>query len=561
MEKEQKRLSRYQSEQAESAGASSEEYIVTRKTHSKDQNGNQLKCKKANTAAHKYVVDHTKPKTDLEYDPCSNFSADLRSGSSTDKMKSANKADVEHDQRDKGKGKSVSADPVPVPFYNFEDSDEEGELVIDIPLVENDGNKRAEMQTSSTSEKGKEAEIIEPTKKCMTNISEQQMSPESLYEETGVVKPSHSMLQKIPSEGAISVTNRANDSEQNGSIHPKIAKEQLEMSKRMLEITALPAENNQMLHKNLIHNVAASKNDKCKEENLNYATQNSLELHENARSSSVVGFSQVCPLEKPILANIMSKGDYEEKTQSTVNLVDDISFCLDHLRRESESIVCLQDVNGLVLDTIHSAPSCSKMHGDHYLQPVTHKPQKLPELEVQPNSMVHMKKMDTFSLRHSPESPQKTSVSQDYLTTTSSFPATTKDPGSYQNSSTSVETNWPFAHKLPTEPVVQNVPLYVPGTNTTMAPSPHMELNPATTSTDLIGGQILQKAPALLGATDDLITNESSSSEELNYSDLELSESDPMEECYRIFMEANEAEDPTAQGDMPVSGWVYNWLG
>ncbi|XP_053181468.1 RNA exonuclease 1 homolog [Scomber japonicus] len=35
---------------------------------------------------------------------------------------------------------------------------------------------------------------------------------------------------------------------------------------------------------------------------------------------------------------------------------------------------------------------------------------------------------------------------------------------------------------------------------------------------------------------------ESSSEEELNYSEAELSDSDPMEECYRIFMEANNAE-------------------
>lgn len=575
MEKEQKRLSRYQSEQAECAGASSEEYTVTRKTPSKDQNGNQLKCKKANPA-HKYVVDRTKPKTDLEYDPCSNFSADLRSGSSTDKMKSANKADVEHDQRDKGKGKCVSADPVPISSYNFEDSDEEGELVIDIPHVENDGNKRAPLQSSSCSEHAdfikiakssdeahdtdmmeleKKAEKIKPTKKCITNISEQQMSPKSLYEESGVVKPRHStpQRQKIPSEGALSVTSVATDVEQKNSVQPKMAKEQPEISKTMLECTALPAENSNT-------HMAVSKNDKCKQENLNYVTENSLELHENARSSTMVGFSQVCPLEKPIPANNMNAGVYEEKSQSAENLLDDISICLDHLRRESESIACFQDVDGLVLDTIHSAPSCSKMHGDHSLQPITHKPQRQSEREVQPNNMGLMKKLDAFSFRHSPECPQKTSESQDYLPTTSSFPAATKDPGSYHNSLTSVETNWPFAHKFPTEPVAQNIPLYIPGTNTTMLPSPHTELNPATTSTDLPGGQTLQKAPALLGATDDPIIIESSSSEELDYSDLELSESDPMEECYRIFMEANKAEDPTVQGDLPVSGLVYNGL-
>ncbi|XP_053088810.1 RNA exonuclease 1 homolog isoform X2 [Pangasianodon hypophthalmus] len=577
VEKEQKRLSRYQSEQAESAGVSSEEYFVTRKTRSKDQNGNQLKCKKATPAARKYVVDRTKPKTDLEYDPCSNFSADLRSGSSTDKMKSTNKADVERDQRDKGKGKSISADPILVPSCNFEDSDEEGELVIDIPPFENDGNKRSQIQSSSPSENAdfikitressemapldtdmplleKKAEKIRPAKKDMTSINEQQESLKSLYKETNVVKPRHSIPQreKMPSEGVLAVRSIPIEGEQKPSVHPRMAKEEPELSKRMMEIDALPAENNEVLHKSLKQNLAASKNDKCKEEILNYATKNSPELHENTRSFSVSDFSQVGQLEKLIPANSMNAGVYQEKAQNIENVLDDISICLDHLRRESESIACLQDVDASLLDTIPSAPSCSKIHGDHSLQPVTQRLQRRTEPEVQPNNWLsgHIKKMDTLPLGQSSENTQKTSVFQDYLPTTSSFQAITKDPGSCQNTPASADTNWPFAQKVPAEPVVQNVPLYVSGTSTAMVPSPHTELNPAATSVDLPGCQILQKPPALLGATDKIAVD-SSSSDELNYSDLDLSESDPMEECYRIFMEANKAEDPTVQGDMP----------
>lgn len=579
MEKEQKRLSRYQSEQAESSGVGSEEYYVTRKTLSKDQNANQLKCKKATAAAHKYVLDRTKPKTDLEYDPCSNFSADLRSGSSTDKMKSTNKADVERHQRDKGKGKSISADPVPVPSHNFEDSDEEGELVIDIPPLENDGGNRSGTESSLASENAyfvkrdressemahfdtdmpliEKREKIRPTKKGMTCINEQQVSPKSLYEETDVVKPRHSMLQreKMPSEGFVAVRSIPTEGEQKPSVYPGMANEEPELSKKTMEI-ALSAEHNQVLHKSLKQDLAASTNGKCKEEILSNVTENSPELYENSRSS------QICQLEKPILAaDSMNAGVDEEKTQNIENVLDDISICLDHLRRESESIACRQDVDAVLPDTTHSAPSCSKMHGDPALQPVLQRLPKQTGPDVQPNNWLsgHVKKMDNLPLRHSSEVPQKTL--QDYFPITSSFPAITKDPGSFQNTPTSVETNWPFAHKIPAEPV-QNVPLYVSGTNTAPVPSPHMEPNPASTSTDLTGGQILQKPPALLGATDGQITADSSSSEELNYSDLELSESDPMEECYRIFMEANKAEDSTVQGDMPVSGWVctMGWI-
>ncbi|KAK3554507.1 hypothetical protein QTP70_024415 [Hemibagrus guttatus] len=572
VEKEQKRLSRYQSEQAESAGASSEEYLVTSKTQPKDQNGNQLKCKKNSTAARKYVVDRTKPKTDLEYDPCSNYSADLRFSSSTDKIKSTSKADVERNQQDKGKGKSVSADPVPVPSCNSEDSDEEGELVIDIPPFENDGSKGSLIESSSASENAnfmktpressemaqldtdmplleKKAEKFKPANKGMTSISEQQESRKSLYEETDSVKRRHPMLnrEKISSERVLAVGSIPTEGEQKPSVHPRIAKEEPESSKMMMEIDASLAENNHVLHKSLKPNLAASKNDKCKEEILNSATGTS-ELHENARLTSVASF---CQLEKPPPASVMNSGVYEEKAQNIETVLDDISICLDHLRRESESIACLQDVDTLLLENIQSAPSCSKMQGDNLLQAGTQRPQRQTEPVVQPNNWLsgHIRKMDTLPVKYLSESPQKT-VFQDYLPTTSSYPDVTKDPGSCPSPSTSVETNWQFAHKFATEPL-QNVPLNISVANTTMVPSPHVELNPAATPMELMGGQNLQKPAALLGATDEKITAGSSSSEELNYSDLDLSESDPMEECYRIFMEANKAEDPTVQGDMP----------
>lgn len=585
MEKEQKRLFRYQSEQAEIAGASSEEYLVTRKTQPKDQNGNQLKCKKNSAAARKYVVDRTKPKTDLEYDPCSNFSADLRFSSSTDKIKSTSKADVERDQQGKGKGKSVSADPVPIPSCNLEDSDEEGELVIDIPPFENDGSKGSRIESSSASENAnflktpressemahldtdmplleKKAEKIKPANKGRASINEQQESRKTLYEETDSVKRRHSMLKRenLSSERVLAVGSMLTEGEQKPSVHPRIAKEEPESSKMMMEIDASLAENNQVLHKSLKPNLAASKNDKCKEEILNYATGNSTELHENARLTSVAGFSQVCQLEKPPPSNSMNTGVYEEKAQNIETVLDDISICLDHLRRESESIACLQDVDTLLSDNIQSAPSCSKIQGDHLLQAGTQRLQSQTEPVVQANNWLsgHVRKMDTFPVRYTSEIPQKT-VFQDYLPITSSYPDITKDPGFCPSSSTSVETNWPFAHKVAKEPV-QNVPLYISGTNTTMVPSPQMELNPAAAPMELMGGQNLQKPAALLGTTDEKMPADSSSSEELNYSDLDLSESDPMEECYRIFMEANKAEDPTIQGDIPVSGWVYNGL-
>ncbi|KAM9476985.1 uncharacterized protein Hap1MRO34_009919 [Clarias gariepinus] len=574
VEKEQKRLSRYQSDQAESAGASSEEYLVTRKTPSKDQNGNQLKRKKFTTAACKYVVDRTKPKTDLEYDPCSNFSADLRSGSSTDKAKSAGKADVERDQREKEK----DPDPVPVGSCDFEDSDEEGELVIDIPPFEYDGNKRSQIQSAPDSENAnfiklnressevahldtdmllleKKVETIRTAKKTMTSIGEQLEAPKSLCKDADLVKRKHPMVERetMPSERVHPVGNRPTEGEQKPSVcstNPqfRIVNEESELPNKM-EIGALPAKNNQVLHKGLKQNLAASTNDKCKKEILNCVTEKSSELPGNARSSSMVGFSKGSHLGKS--ANSVNAGDYEEKTQNIENVLDDISICLDHLRHESENIACLQDVDTL-LDTIPSAPSCLKMHGDPLPNPLPPVTEKQTEPEIQPNNWLtgHIRKMDTVPIGHSSKIPQNSTVFQDYLPTTSSFSAITKDPGSCQNTQTFVEEHWPFAHKVPTEPDVQYVPQYVSGTNTPTIPSSHTELKPAAPTMDLTGGQFLQTPPALQCETDD-ITVDSSSSEDLNYSDIDLSESDPMEECYRIFMEANKDEGATFQGDKP----------
>ncbi|KAG7276703.1 hypothetical protein CRUP_006882 [Coryphaenoides rupestris] len=72
----------------------------------------------------KYVVDNSKPRTDLEYDPLSNFSADLRSYSSSGK-----------DQKAKAAFKRVRDHPRDHPCGPALEDDltEEGDLIIDIP--------------------------------------------------------------------------------------------------------------------------------------------------------------------------------------------------------------------------------------------------------------------------------------------------------------------------------------------------------------------------------------------------------------------------------------------
>uniref|UniRef100_A0A8C1CT55 RNA exonuclease 1 homolog-like domain-containing protein n=1 Tax=Cyprinus carpio carpio TaxID=630221 RepID=A0A8C1CT55_CYPCA len=73
------------------------------------------------TSGLKYVVDCARPKTDLEYDPCSNFSADFLSSSSVDsKLRSTDKVDTEHNLKNNRTGKKFQ-----LLSSHFDDSDNE----------------------------------------------------------------------------------------------------------------------------------------------------------------------------------------------------------------------------------------------------------------------------------------------------------------------------------------------------------------------------------------------------------------------------------------------------
>ncbi|XP_017556925.1 uncharacterized protein zgc:152968 isoform X2 [Pygocentrus nattereri] len=601
VEKEQKRLSWYQSEQAESASANS----VSRPAVSKDQNGNRLKYKK--TAAHpsacKYVVDRTRPKTDLEYDPCSNFSSDLRSGSLKDKMKSTNKADLECHQRAKGPAKSACVDPVQQPSCSFKDSDDEGTLVIDIPPLENNrmhsrpqqstaankdlayvGNEPGSKRPSKKCTHGKKVsgecseilpleknkEKFRSTKKSTASAMQLLDSPDRNLvidipnQQKEIGKSRHSRLQrKLSSDGMHSL-----EDEKTASIHCTMASEEHEPTKRLV---VSDVENEQKSLKQSSDDTKSSKSKVETSKHQSIGTENSLEPCENAKPSSFAD----TPVSVP--ANSVNLGGYDERSQNIENVLDDISRCLDHLRSESENITCLPDVEAFLLDNIPSAPDCSKTDGDFFPQSAKVCAQSVNTektgVEVQQNSLSNcVQKVETLPLKHPPQALQEIMVFQEYFPNTSSFPAVTREPETGQNNLTSVETCWPPAHKVLTQSVVQNMPVCISGTDTGCVSSAQsVKLhNSAATSIGLTSGQVQQKPPSSVPsgitygigsnsetsspasmdtANNKLIEIESSSSEELNYSDLDLSETDPMEECYKIFMEANGAETPSAQCD------------
>ncbi|KAM9342436.1 uncharacterized protein KZ484_015160 [Pholidichthys leucotaenia] len=135
VEQEQRRLSHYQTVYAETI----KKTPVCKCDKDKNVDGQEPSRKdstKAHTQVRKYVVDNSKPRTDLEYDPLSNFSADMQSFSSSGKehkikhRQKNSRNSVPCDQKDpaacRGQPSQSSLDD------SVDDSSEDGELVIDV---------------------------------------------------------------------------------------------------------------------------------------------------------------------------------------------------------------------------------------------------------------------------------------------------------------------------------------------------------------------------------------------------------------------------------------------
>ncbi|XP_034026821.1 RNA exonuclease 1 homolog [Thalassophryne amazonica] len=141
VEEEQKRLSLYQTEQTDSKNTA-QKYSTTLKSPRVCKNAEGLYSQQSCTSlsetdsgARKYVVDNSKPRTDLEYDPLSNFSANLRSYSSSGKMKSRQSLKRTRDVvcDDKNKPPACQARHPQTSPDLLDDSNEDCVLIIDIP--------------------------------------------------------------------------------------------------------------------------------------------------------------------------------------------------------------------------------------------------------------------------------------------------------------------------------------------------------------------------------------------------------------------------------------------
>ncbi|XP_028433492.1 RNA exonuclease 1 homolog isoform X4 [Perca flavescens] len=182
VEQEQRRLSRYQTVQADRINTMPNFSVSKSETADKhvDKGSSRLSSctdvTKTYSRARKYVVDNSKPRTDLEYDPLSNFSAGLRSYSSSSKEQKVRNGlglkrainTVPCDQKKPVACPSpLSRSPSPEPF---DDSNEDCVLIIDIPPSPD--KKRARVQKPLHSVGGKSLQDnVQESEEVQTPIS------------------------------------------------------------------------------------------------------------------------------------------------------------------------------------------------------------------------------------------------------------------------------------------------------------------------------------------------------------------------------------------------------
>lgn len=559
VEKEQKRLSQYQTSQSltqtDNAGLCSEKYLRITNSQAKDQNGNRLKYKKpvSSNSGCKYVVDRARPKTDLEYDPYSNFSADLLSSSSVEcKLKSTVKVDFEHSLKNDRTGKNIQ-----LLSSHFDDSDDEGTLVIDIPPSANDqGKRRAKQKGKST--------MIKPLHSPEGNgavnndlFGNDQTKPRQHKEKVSYDGlPSHKISSKEKerilakpvmtpeqesSEGelVIDVSSFEDEHKLSKQCETTITKELLDTPK-LCPISDGPADDGKEANEGLLNKPVSIAKHSVKE------TKPFLEeLKEE-------------PVTEPIISTNLQMEVFVPQKEE--NVLDDISTCLNNLRSESERIKCIQDVKMLPVSSV-----CGDE--DIFSQNATFRAE--PQVECVSRHLICNQKSKMVSSK---------TISQEQahqrffpMVSSRSFHKVEENECG-PHSQSLAETSRPTIQKSPVQTFAQNMPSYVSevDTRTFSAPSTS-QINLKTTvdfeklptsdasfpvTCDIPDLPQTFTSAVMTGSNNEDAGADSSSDEDLRYSDLDLSETDPMEECYRIFMEANQNEAPVVKCDASVSNFI-----
>ncbi|XP_051277789.1 RNA exonuclease 1 homolog isoform X2 [Dicentrarchus labrax] len=482
VEQEQRRLSHYQTVQADSRNTVPNSAVSKSETAGKNVDrgfygrSSCTNLTKKYSRAKKYVVDNSKPRTDLEYDPLSNFSADLRSYSSSGKeqkvrkgqsLKRSRNALPCDEKKPVADQAQLSRSPSP------DDSNEDSVLIIDIPPSPD--KQRGRDQTSVDSVAGK--------------------SLQEKVEELKEIKTAAILLNSPPLPNT-----------------------------EACKVTSPPAPT---VEKNIVNSKSGAENN-----------QGPSYLYENKEFVNIPVDGSVVDL-----TGCLEDGGRESQTithfQATETVVEKSPEPASHPANTDQ-----QDWNNLVVKEEENTfrielPQCEKMEPYNF-------PQRnslfyeAPAAISDPSCMQYTKKAQTI------EQPAQNRVTNQWCSTKcvpSVLPhqqkTSSKMPGPTQGKAA-------VNHAQP-ESCLEPAKL---ASRDSQGPARHnssaSSLTNIAESSSASTEQLLEKADS-----EGFIIIESSSDDEdeLNYSEMELSDSDPMEECYRIFMEANEDKGNEEQPD------------
>ncbi|XP_037632608.1 RNA exonuclease 1 homolog isoform X3 [Sebastes umbrosus] len=464
VEQEQRRLSNYQTAQGDSINTATN-FSVSKSGRNVDGSPYGLSSctdfTKTYSWARKYVVDNSKPRTDLEYDPLSNFSAGMRSYSSSSKeqkVKSGQGLKRERNTVHCDQNKPVacvsllSRSPSPEPL---DDSNEDDVLIIDIPPSPDKKRVRAQKPVDSVAgkslqDKVEELEEVKTVSILLLNADECKITP-----------PPASMIKE----------NRVSSS----------------------------AENNLSEHK------------ECE--------------------------------------NIPVDGSVVEST----------GF-LEDLQSESQKITHLRAAETVVEKNLEPAnpPATTDQRDLNWNNVKVEKEENTFQIELTQRELPHsVKKMNPLQPHHF--LPQN-SLFYKAPVAKSDSPSRQQTKQAQTAEQNRVSNSWSSTKCVPSVlPHSGKTPSKMPGQIQGKAAAPESYLEPAKPASDsgqgparhdLSASSLANRAePSSASAgqlfvTEDneeviIISSSSSDEDEVNYSVADLSDSDPMEECYRIFMEAN----------------------
>ncbi|XP_060894427.1 RNA exonuclease 1 homolog isoform X2 [Labrus mixtus] len=483
VEQEQRRLTHYQTVQVDSRNSvpsvSVSKYETTGKNIDKGPYclSSCTNLRKTNSRARKYVVDNSKPRTDLEYDPLSNFSANLRPYSSSEKEQKEKDGkglkrgrNACHSDRKQTLNYQAPLSRSPSPDRH-DDSYEDSELIIDIPPLP-DGE----------------------TGKSENSVSEKSL--EDIVEEFQEVKAPLILLDSPP----------------------------LQVSK----IEAFDA-----------------------------ASKPALKLKDRVHIN--------CVTENKINTEKILSHSYENKECENV-LVNgsgfDLTKCLDVLERESRKNTHFHSTETLVDKSPEPAdPPATTDKQDQNQNKLVVIKNKVPQCEPS-HSVENMNPLQPYNY-HSKNSLfyQAPEIYSEEQNRHHASQAQTTEPLAQNR----VSDHWASANILPTlRPRSQKTSNKTLGLmqGKTLDDHPPLEryvdpVQPASGSSSAQAGHISSESieqPSMTADGEEVIIIDSCSDneDELNYSEIELSDDDPMEECYRIFMEANEDNGSEEHPDVSV---------